>query len=110
MGAGNRAASAVGFAAVANGGDVDRVLVPLIEEDPVVTAAEAEAGARRFEFFHIAGAVGEIAINAMENLHRGFAVDGAEVGTALRRPNHGDPFGRWQFGHLPRPNSRRMSS
>jgi len=50
MGAKNTA-SAVGFAAIANGGDVDRVLVPLIEEDPVVAAAETEAGERRFEFF-----------------------------------------------------------
>jgi hypothetical protein len=38
----------------------------------------------------------------VENLHGGFAVDGAEIDATLRRSNHGDPFGCWQFGHLPK--------
>jgi hypothetical protein len=75
-----------------------------------LATAEAEAGERRFEFLYVAGAAGEIAIHAVENLHRSFAVDGAKIDATLWRPNHGDAFGRWQFGHSPRPNSRRMSS
>src|SRR5271170_1014337 len=55
-----RSRSAVGFAAIADGGDRDDVLVLEIEEHAVVAAAETEAGARRLELFHIAGAVGEI--------------------------------------------------
>jgi hypothetical protein len=69
-----------------------------------------DAGARRFEFLYVAGAAGEIAVHAVENLHRSFTVDGAKIDATLRRPNHGDPFGRCRFGYLPRPNSRRMSS
>jgi len=53
--------SAVGFAAIADGGDCDSVLVPLIEENAVVATAEAEAGERRFEFLHVAGVVGQVA-------------------------------------------------
>jgi len=93
-----------------HGADRDAVFVLLIEEHAVVSAAKTEAGARRLEFFHIAGAVGEIAIHAVENLHRGFAVDGAEIGAGLGRPDDGDALGSLGFGHLPRPNSRRMSS
>jgi DNA primase len=86
------------------------VFVPLIEEHAVVAAAEAEAGERRFEFLHVAGVVGQVAIHAVKNLHGGFAIDGAHIGAALGRPDDGDPFRRWRFCHLPRPNSRRMSS
>lgn len=103
-------ASAVGFAAVADGGDVDGVLVPLIEEHAVITTAKTVAGERRFEFLHVASAVSQLAIYAVENLHRGFTGDSAEIGTGLGRPDHSDPLGRWRFGHLSRPNSCRMSS
>ena len=75
-----RSCSAVGFAAVANGGNVDGVLVPLIEEHAVVATAETEAGERRFELLYVAGAVGQVAIHAVENLHRSFAVDGSKKG------------------------------
>ena len=102
--------SAVGFAAIANGGNVDGVLVPLIEEHAVVAAAEAEAGERRFEILHVAGVVGQVAIHAVKNLHGGFAVDGADIGAGLWRPDDGDPFRRLRFGHLSRPNSCRTSS
>src|ERR1700722_13035594 len=101
---------AVRFAAIADGGNVDGVLAPLIEEHAVVAAAEPEAGERRFEFLHIAGAVSQVAIHAVENLHCGFAVDGAHIGAGLGRPDDGDPFRRRWFGHLSRPNSRMMSS
>lgn len=74
-------------------GDRDGGVVFQIEERAVVATAEPEAGERRFKFFHVPGAVGEIAIHTVENLHRGFAVDGAEIGAGLRRPDHGDPFG-----------------
>ena len=76
--------STVGFAAMADGGDHDSIFVAVIEEQPVVPTAEAEAGTRRFELLHVAGAVSQVAIHTVENLHRGFAVDGAEIGTTLR--------------------------
>jgi hypothetical protein len=43
--------SAIGFAAVADSSDIDGVLVFLIEEYPMLAAAEAEARKRGFEFF-----------------------------------------------------------
>jgi len=95
---------------MAHGADRDGVLVLLIEEYALVAAAKTEAGVRRLEFLHVAGAVRQVAIHAVENLHRGFAVDGAEIDAALGRPDDGDPLGRFRFGHLSRPNSRRMSS
>ena len=52
-----RADSAVSVASMAVAGDFYRGLVPLIEEDAVVATAETKAGFRRFEFFHIAGAL-----------------------------------------------------
>ena len=58
---------------MANGCDVDDVLVPLIKENPAVTTAKPEASERRLEVFHVAGAVGQVAIHAVENLHCGVA-------------------------------------
>src|SRR5271156_3214735 len=57
-----RSRSAVGFAAVADGGDRDGVLVFEIEEHAVVATTETEAGKRRFELLHVAGAVSQVAI------------------------------------------------
>jgi len=78
--------SAVGFLAVADGGDFDGGVVFQIEEDPIIAAAETKAGERRLQFFHITGTAGEVAIHAVQNLHGGFAVDGAEIGACLRGP------------------------
>jgi hypothetical protein len=36
----------------------------------------------------------------VNTLHGGFAVDGAHIGAGLGRPDDGDPFRRWWFGHL----------
>jgi hypothetical protein len=85
----------------ADGGDRNGVLAFEIEEYAVVATAETEAGERRLEFLYVAGAVGQVAIHAAENLQGGFAVDGAQIGTDLRLPDHGDPFRRWRFGHFP---------
>jgi hypothetical protein len=49
--------SAVGFAAIADGGDLDGVLSFGIEEHPVVATAEAKVRSRRLEFFHTTGAI-----------------------------------------------------
>lgn len=54
---------------MANGCDVDDVLVPLIKVKPVVTTAKPETSERRLELLHVAGAVGQVAIHAVENLH-----------------------------------------
>jgi hypothetical protein len=69
----------------------------LIEERAVVATAKTGPGERRFEFLHVAGAVSQVAIHAMKNLHRGFAVDGAEIGASFRGPDHSAPLGYWQF-------------
>ncbi len=41
--------SAVGLAAVADGSDLDCILVFKVEENPVIATAEPEAGERRLE-------------------------------------------------------------
>ena len=71
--------SAVGLAAI-----LDGVLVLEIEEHPVVAAAEAEAGERRLELFHVAVAVGQVAVDAVQNLHGGLPLDGPEIGAGFR--------------------------
>jgi hypothetical protein len=50
-----RCRSAVGFAAVSDGGDRDDALVFEIEEYSVVATAEPESGARRLELLHVPG-------------------------------------------------------
>jgi len=44
-------------------------------------------------FFHVTGAVGQVAIQAVKNLHCGVAGDGREIGAGLGRPDHGDSPG-----------------
>jgi hypothetical protein len=52
-----------------------------------------------------------VAIEAVENLESGFAIDGAEIGPRFRGPDHDNAFGRLFFrAHFFKPNSRRMSS
>lgn len=79
-------------------------------EEPVVAAAEAEVRAWRLQFLHVANAVGQVAVQAVENLHGGLAVDGAEIGAGFRGPDDGDSLGRGVLAHLVSPNSRRISS
>jgi len=57
--------SAVGLAAVLHAGNLDGGLVFEIEEHPVVAAAQAEAGSRRFELFHVAAAAGQVAVDTV---------------------------------------------
>jgi hypothetical protein len=103
--------SAVGVAAVEDGGDVERVVAGEVEEEPVIAAAEAEAGARRLEFLDVAIASDKVAVEAVEDLQRGFAVDGAEIAAGLRRPDDGGTLGLVLFAVHPfKPNPRRMSS
>ena len=54
--------SAVGFAAMADADDLDGGLVPVLEEKPVVAAAEAEAGLGRLELLHVAVACGKVSV------------------------------------------------
>ena len=67
---------------MANAGDFYG-LIPVIEENAVIAATETEAGFRRLEFFHIAGAVGQVTVNAMENLNCGLPIDGPQIGTGF---------------------------
>lgn len=69
---------------MADGSDVDGVGAGEVEEQTVVAAAKTEAGSRRFEFLHIAVAVEQIAVQTVENLQRGFAVDRPNVGSGRR--------------------------
>jgi len=91
-------------------GDFYRGLVPLVEEDSVVATAEAKAGLRRFKFFHIASAVGEVTVDAMENLNCGLSIDGPQIGTGFWRPVDNNALEGGVFAHCLRPNSRRISS
>src|SRR5437660_1200667 len=59
--------SAVGIAAMLDAGNLDGVLVLGIEEHPVVATAEPQAGQRRLELFHVAVAVGQVAVHTVEN-------------------------------------------
>ncbi|HUA18517.1 MAG TPA: hypothetical protein VMB25_07220 [Bryobacteraceae bacterium] len=43
---------------MADAGDFNGGLTPVIEEDTVIATAETETDLRRFEFFHIACAAG----------------------------------------------------
>jgi hypothetical protein len=84
----------VGFAAVSDGGDRNPVLILEIEEHAVVAAAEAESSAWWLELLYVAGAAGEVAIHAIENLQGGFAVDSTKISAGLRLPHRRDRCGR----------------
>jgi hypothetical protein len=75
--------SAVSLASMADAGDFYGGLVPVVEEDAIIATAETKAGFRRLELFHIASAVGQVTVNAMENLNCGLPIDGPQIGTGL---------------------------
>ena len=75
--------SAVSLASMADAGDLYRGLVPVIEEDAIIATAETKAGFRRFELFHIASAVGQVTVNAVENLNSGLPINGPQIGTGF---------------------------
>ena len=102
--------SAISILAMADGSDFNGIVVFQIEKDPVIAAAETEAGEWRLQFFYITSTVGEESVQAVKNLHGGFAIDGAEIGAGFGGPAGRDAFGRRRFGHFFRPNSRRISS
>ena len=79
--------SAIGFAAMADAGDFDGGFVPVLEEKPVVAAAEAEAGLRGLELLHVAVARGEVTVRAVEDVESGLAVDAAKIGAGFAGPN-----------------------
>jgi hypothetical protein len=62
-----------------------------VEKPPIVTATKTEVRTERLQLFHIAGALGQIPTNAVENLYRSLPVDGAQIGPRFRRPDDGDP-------------------
>src|SRR5262249_3108979 len=62
--------SSVRLAAVLHAGNLDGVVVLEIEESPIIAAAEAKTGPRRLELFHVTGAVGQVPVNAVQNLQR----------------------------------------
>ena len=102
--------SAISILAMADGSDFNGVIVFQIEEDPVIAAAETEAGEWRLQFFYITGTAGEVAVQAIKNLNGWFAVDGAKIGPGFWGPVDRNALGRRRFGHFFRPNSRRISS
>jgi hypothetical protein len=80
--------SAVGLGATADPKDFDRERGDAEEEDTVVAGAEAEFGAGRLEFDHVAGAGGEVVIDRLENANCRFPAF-LDVGALAVRP------GRW---------------
>ena len=102
--------SAISILAMADGSDFNGVIVFQIEEDPVIAAAETEAGEWRLQFFYITGTAGEVAVQAIKNLNGWFAVDGSKIGAGFWGSVDRDALRRRGFGHFFRPNSRRISS
>jgi hypothetical protein len=70
---------------MSDGSDSD-VVVFAIKEHSIVTAAETQASERELQLFHITDTIGKIATHAVENLQGLIAIDGAQLGTGLRRP------------------------
>jgi len=94
--------------AVADSGDGDANLSDLLEEDAIVGVAETESGHGSFELLHIAVARGKVAVDAVEDVESGLAVDGSDVGLRVERPDNGEAGWGRCFAH--RPNSRSISS
>jgi hypothetical protein len=59
-----------------------------LKEGAVVAGAEAKAGTRFLEPFHVAVAAGQIAVYAMQNLQGSLAINAAKVGACFWRPDH----------------------
>ena len=59
---------AVGLSTVAGAGDLDSVLGFGVQEHPIVATAETKTSERRPELFQVAGAVGQVTIQAVKNL------------------------------------------
>ena len=55
------------------------------EESAVVADAKAELVTRGLEFFHVARASGEIAVDGVLDTQCGLTVDGAEISTSFWR-------------------------
>src|ERR1035441_4567485 len=102
--------SAVRLATVAHGGNLDAVVALPIEEHAVIAAPQPESGQRRFELLHVPAAAGPVAVDAVQNLQRRLAFDGAQVGAGFGRPMDLDPFRLRRLAHCRCPNSRRISS
>jgi hypothetical protein len=66
---------AVGVFSVADGKDMYCFWASSVEEETIIPAAEPQAGQRRLETFYITGAAGEVAIQAVQDLQGGLAVD-----------------------------------
>ena len=64
---------------MADSGDRNGILVCVIEEHTIIAAAQPKAGGGWLELLHVSCTIGEEPIQAMKNLLRGFAVDGAQV-------------------------------
>src|SRR5277367_6482482 len=63
--------SSIGLPAVADASDLNGDFVSLIEEHTVVAAAQTETGEGRPELFHFTRTAGQVAIDTVEDLHRG---------------------------------------
>src|SRR5260370_30452818 len=97
----------VSLPSVADSRDLDRICGFIIEKHAIVAAAETKTDARGLKLLHVANAVGQIAVNAVQNLHRRFPINCSQLSASLGRPSHGDPG--CLSGHLLSPNSRSIS-
>ena len=77
---------------VPDASDLDGVLVRVIEEHPVVAAAEPEASEWVLQLFHVTVATGQVMIDAVENLPGSLAINRPKIGAGFRRPDDRDPF------------------
>ena len=82
------------FATILDGGDLDRLFVAGIEEHAIVATAKSEAGERRLESLYVTGMGGQVAIDAVKNFQSRFAINRAQVGAGLGRPDDRDGLRR----------------
>ena len=74
--------SAVSVFAMLHTRNLDGVFSLEVEKCPVIAATEPEPCERRLEFFHIAGAVVQVPINAVKNLQSSVTLDNTNIARA----------------------------
>jgi hypothetical protein len=64
--------------------DFNSVCVSLLKEHTIIAATKTEGGAWRLKLFDVAGTGGQVAVYAIEDLRRRFAINCAQIIAGLR--------------------------
>ena len=62
-----------------DGHDANGPRADTLKEDPIITDPKPQFVARRSQFFHIAGTVGEVIVDCAQDVQRGLAIDCDEL-------------------------------